>query len=209
MPCRPDSLAIEKDGDHVYELNEYDTDRGWLVRREYKKGGENLFNIHNKEYGDTGNLQKQLYAYGNYSADSMEYSYDSYNRLTAFKHNGVQERSYYYDDNGNRKSPISGYPRSAFENDNNQLTEFQYQDGGQTKTIDYQFDLTGRCTQSQESSTVVTYNYDVFNNLRTYTIPVRTDGQLPLRRPRFPHKKDLELKRYLLFPQRRPGVGGI
>ncbi len=147
---RPDTVWF---GNGVTEINTYDDNRGWLEKREYKRGSTNVYTFAStgaSDFDKVRNLKKVAYTYID-TTKTMEYDYDVHNRLTEFKHESVVLRDYEYDDNGN----ITEFGSATFTygNDNNQLTS----DGTRTFT----FDETGRV----DSIDTTPLKYDLFNNM--------------------------------------------
>ncbi len=154
---RPDTVTF---ANGVKEINTYDDNRGWLEKREYKRGATNIYTFAStgtSDFDKVGNLKQVIYTYES-DPDTMEYDYDNHNRLIEFQHNNVVLRDYEYDDNGN----ITDFGSATFTygNDNNQLTS----DGTRTFT----FDSTGRVTEIDTGAANVTLTYDIFNNMTAF-----------------------------------------
>jgi hypothetical protein len=76
---RPDTTSHAND---VKEINQYDSNRGWFKRRDYKEGSTNYYYFNSTgstDYDDVGNLKKVVYKYKDQATENMEYSYDNLN----------------------------------------------------------------------------------------------------------------------------------
>lgn len=141
-------------GNGVTETNQYDPDRYWITRRDYKDGSTNVFYFDNTSYDAAGNLLHQNYKHASYALDSMDYNYDNLYQITQFKENGNVIRSYDYDANGNLTS-FTG-KTLTYGNSNNQLTG----DGSRT----FSYDTIGQVTQVNTT----TISYDFLSNMTGY-----------------------------------------
>lgn len=148
---RPDTVTY---ANGVKEINQYNQARGWITRRDYKKGSSNLFYFINSIYDNAGNLKQQKYKHTTESEKRMDYVYDNLNRLKEFKINGTTNQTYSYDDNGNFKT-FAGRT-FAYGNKNNQMTN--------DAVRNYVFDQSGRVKQIGTTN----LTYDIFNNMLTH-----------------------------------------
>ncbi len=150
----------------IEETNQYDSNRDWIIRRDYKKDGDNLFYFHNSGYDLVGNVMQQQYKHYTESVKTLDFTYDDLYRLKETKYNSTVDRSYTYDPNGNLLT-FAGR-NFNYGNNNNQMTY----DGIQN----YVYDLAGRV--KQRDSDPITY--DIFNNMTEYgndTYSYDADGQ--------------------------------
>jgi RHS repeat-associated protein len=147
----------------VTESNTYDPYRGWLLRKEYKKGSESLFYFDTRKtgaqypdgYDETGNMTHAGYKHKEDSGEKeMDYTYDKHSRLKTFTFDD-STYDYSYDDNGNiRKFRDQDF---TYTYGNNQLSSdgtrsFQYDDAGRMNKINGTIDI----------------EYDIFNNMIDY-----------------------------------------
>jgi RHS repeat-associated protein len=158
----------------VDEINQYDTERNWLVRRDYKENSSNIVYFNSTgstDFDAVGNLNKVISRYGTESTQTYEYEYDDLNRIKTFKIGGSTQRQYGYDANGNLTS-FTGLTLS-YGNDNNQLTgdgsrTFSFDDAGRVETIS-STSLGYDCLSNMVSYGNDAYGYD-HENLRIWKI---------------------------------------
>lgn len=162
----------------VEEINDYHDTRGWIKKREYKKGETTVFEFTNWAYDAVGNLTHQYWKHlGEATVTPVIYGYDSLYCLTSFQYKGNPKRLYDYDDNGNRKT----FPNDpTFGNET-----FEYIDGTESTqnrlmkyaTSNYirkfQYDASGRLINIDfddvsENDNDVDLYYDIFNNMTQY-----------------------------------------
>ena len=162
---RPDTTSY---ANGVKEINQYDSDRGWLERRDYKEGSTNYYYFNSTgstDFDDVGNLKKVVYKYKDQSTENMEYSYDNLYRITQYKYGGSVQQSWGYDDNGNLTS-FTG-KTMTYGGNNNRLTS----DGSRAMVYDgagYLTSLGGTtltwdCLGNLTAHGSDTYSYDAVN----------------------------------------------
>ncbi len=101
---------------------------------------------------------------------AVEYAYDDDGRLVSVAENGEVVRDYAYDANGNRLE--------THDLLTNQVTEGVYDVDDRIVSqgdTDFTFDDNGRITYREDGRGVTAYDYDVFGDLRSVTLP---DGRL-------------------------------
>jgi len=93
-----------------------------------------------------------------------EYSYDVAGRLIEAKEGGVTVSTYDYDANGNRITAVTRAGTfQGFYDLQDRMTKYG--------DADYTYTANGELLTKTDSAGVTTYNYDVFGNLRSVTLP--------------------------------------
>jgi len=93
-----------------------------------------------------------------------EYGYDVAGRLAAVKENGVTVSTYDYDANGNRITAVTRAGTfQGFYDLQDRMTKY----GG----ADYTYTANGELKTKTDAAGTTTYDYDVFGNLRSVTLP--------------------------------------
>lgn len=149
---RPTSITY---ANGIVETNQYDDNRGWLKKREYKKGTTDIFYFKSDlgtDFDKAGNLKHVAYKHENDSEKTMDYAYNRLYRLTQFTPSGGAAKSYGYDPNGNLNS-FEGLT-FTYPNKNNQLKEVK---NGSTVLTTYLYDHAGRVNQI--NATGVSHNF--------------------------------------------------
>jgi RHS repeat-associated protein len=156
----------------VEEINQFDSNRGWLVRRDYKRDGNNIYYFKStgaNDFDAVGNLLHVEYKHKSDLAETMDYSYNDLYQLNQFKKDGNVSRNYDYDPNGNLNT-FTG-KTLTYGNDNNQLTNdgsrnFIYDNAGKCTNmaaIAVDYDFRGLMTKFDDNSQIdITSSYDAF-----------------------------------------------
>jgi len=141
---------------------------GELSAYKSAKGTAKFFSL-NLTRDDLGRITKKVQVLTGAGTQTYDYNYDDAGRLKDVKKNGAAFASYVYDGNGNRISGIrNGQSFTADYDDQDRLTRqnalhFAYNANG---------DLISKTNTSTSATTL--YDYDVFGNLRTVTLPNAT-----------------------------------
>ena len=132
------------------------------------KGTAKFFSL-NFTRDNLGRITKKVQVLAGAGTQTYDYGYDEAGRLKEVKKNGAPFATYVYDGNGNRTSGIrNGQSFTADYDDQDRLTRqntlhFAYNANG---------DLVSKTNTSNSATTL--YDYDVFGNLRTVTLPNAT-----------------------------------
>jgi len=93
-----------------------------------------------------------------------EYGYDVAGRLVSVKENGVTVSTYDYDANGNRVTAVTkSGTYQGFYDLQDRMTKYG--------NADYTYTANGELKTKTDSTGAMTYNYDVYGNLRGVTMP--------------------------------------
>ena len=127
-----------------------------------KVGGADLFNVQYTRDA-IGRITTKSETIGGITT-VYEYGYDLAGRLVSVKENGVTVSTYDYDANGNRITAVTKAGTfQGFYDLQDRMTKYG--------DADYTYTANGELTSKTDSSGVTTYNYDVYGNLRSATMP--------------------------------------
>jgi len=127
-----------------------------------KVGGADLFNVQYTRDA-IGRITTKSETIGGITT-VYEYGYDLAGRLVSVKENGVTVSTYDYDANGNRITAVTKAGTfQGFYDLQDRMTKYG--------DADYTYTANGELTSKTDSSGVTSYNYDVYGNLRSATLP--------------------------------------
>jgi len=127
-----------------------------------KVGGAVLFNVQYTRDA-IGRIATKTETIGG-ATTVYEYGYDLSGRLVSVKENGVTVSTYDYDANGNRITAVTKAGTfQGFYDLQDRMTKYG--------DADYTYTANGELLTKVEPSGTTAYNYDVFSNLRSATLP--------------------------------------
>lgn len=132
---------------------------GKLIRYFARAGNRTLYDVR-YSYDDLDRIATQIETIGGATTHYV-YRYDAVGRLVEVKANGASIASYGYDGNGNR---ISG-PGGAVGRYDAQDRMMQY------GSASYSYTANGELLTKTANGQTTSYNYDVFSNLMSVTLP--------------------------------------
>ena len=127
-----------------------------------KVGGSAVFDVQYTR-DEIGHITSKAETIGGVTTD-FEYGYDLAGRLTEVKENGVVVSSYTYDANGNRITAVTKTGTfQGFYDLQDRMTKYG--------AADYTYTANGELKTKSDAAGITTYDYDVYGNLRSATLP--------------------------------------